>query len=245
MSRSGPLLYGELTPWYRFVDPPADHEDEARVYAGAIDAAAAIPVVTLLELGAGAGHNALFMKRRFRCTLTDLSPSMSVLSQELNPECEHLLGDMRSLRLDRQFDAVFVHDAVCYITSLADLRQVAETAFVHTRPGGAAVFAPDYVRERFEEATSLISADEGARSLRGLEWVWDPDPSDSLYRVEYAFVMRDGDAVETVHDRHLEGLFSIDEWRDVLDAAGYAVSIVDRPLGDDAQTDVIFACTRR
>ena len=50
---------------------------------------------------------------------------------------------MRTLRLQRQFDAVLVHDAVAYMTTRADLAAlVAATAFAHTRPGGAALFAP-------------------------------------------------------------------------------------------------------
>lgn len=41
---------------------------------------------------------------------------------------------MRTVRLGRTFDAVFVHDAVDYMTSEDDLRHVIETAFVHCRP---------------------------------------------------------------------------------------------------------------
>src|SRR5438045_1944384 len=100
------LLYGELTPWYRLVDPPEDHREEAGSYQAALERGIVGRAETLLELGAGAGHNALHLKRRFRCTLTDISPEMQALSRELDPECEHLLGDMRSLRLDRTFDAV-------------------------------------------------------------------------------------------------------------------------------------------
>lgn len=37
------------------------------------------------------------------------------------------------------FDAVFVHDAVMYMTTQRDLRAAIETAFVHCRPGGAAL----------------------------------------------------------------------------------------------------------
>ena len=74
---------------------------------------------------------------------------MLELSRGLNPGCEHLLGDMRTLRLGRTFDAVLIHDAVMYMTSEADLRAALETAFVHLRPGGAAVVAPDCVRETF------------------------------------------------------------------------------------------------
>ena len=53
-------------------------------------------------------------EQRFTCTLSDLSPQMLSLSRTLNPGCEHVLGDMRTLRLGRTFDAVFVHDAVMY-----------------------------------------------------------------------------------------------------------------------------------
>jgi hypothetical protein len=52
-------IYDDLTPWYRLIDPPADHLDEATAYARALTAAVTGPAETLLELGAGAGHNAL------------------------------------------------------------------------------------------------------------------------------------------------------------------------------------------
>jgi trans-aconitate methyltransferase len=77
----------------------------------------------------------------------DLSPDMLAMSQRLNPECAHRQGDMRTLRLGRTFDAVFVHDAVAYMTTETDLRQVIETAFAHWPPGGIALFVPDHIAE--------------------------------------------------------------------------------------------------
>jgi len=238
-----PLLYSELVDWYRLVDPPADHEDEATSYQVALERAISPAPETLLELGAGGGHNALFLKRRFRCTLTDLSEAMLALSRELNPECEHIHGDMRSLRLGRTFDAVLVHDAVMYMTTEDDLVAVAHTAFVHTRPGGAAVFAPDCVRETFREGTTELSGGEGPRALRGLEWDWDPDPADDTTITEYVFLLRDGTSVRAVHDRHVEGLFSIATWRRALTGAGFQVETVARPL-DHESADEVFLCHR-
>jgi trans-aconitate methyltransferase len=231
-------LYDDLTPWYRLIDPPADHADEAAVYAGILSAAVP-PLETLLELGAGAGHNALYLKTHCRCTLTDISAPMLALSQEINPECEHVRGDMRTIRLDRTFDAVFVHDAVVYMTTAADLAAVADTAFAHTRLGGAALFAPDYVREAFDEKALLMQADEGSQSLRGVEWAWDPDPSDDTYQVEYALLLRDGVSMRAVHDRHVEGLFSRDAWVAILAGAGFSVEVIERPPDTDC-TDWLF-----
>ena len=62
------------------------------------------------------------------------------------------------------------------MTSEEELRAAITTAFVHTRSGGAALFAPDCVRETFREHSNLMQADDGRRALRGVEWAWDPDP---------------------------------------------------------------------
>lgn len=238
------VLYDDprYVAWYRWLDPPADHRDEAASYEAALEQAEGFRPETLLELGAGAGHNANHLSRRFRCTLTDISEPMLALSRSLNPSCEHVVGDMRTLRLGRVFDAVLVHDAIMYMCSEQDLRAVADTAFVHLRPGGVAVFAPDVVKDRFEETTNLLEHDEGGRSLRGIEWSWDPDPNDDTTAVEYMLLLREGDEVTSVHDRQTEGLFSKATWRRILEAAGFAVEMTERR--DEGNVDEVFLCRR-
>jgi SAM-dependent methyltransferase len=236
-------LYDDLVPWYRLLDPPDDHADEAAAFERALDSVLGTGPATLLELGAGAGHNAVHLKRRFRCTLSDPSEPMTALSRALNPECAHVPGDMRTLRLGQTFDAVLVHDAVMYMTNAADLRSAVEAAFVHTRPGGAAVFAPDCTRETFVEAADLHQADDGDRALRCLEWSWDPDPADETFTTEYALLLREGTQVRAVHDRHVEGVFPRAFWLATFTAAGYRAETFARPIGDGA-SDEVFLCTR-
>lgn len=238
-----PLIYGELVDWYRLLDPPEHHADETGSFREAFERAARPSPETLLELGSGAGHNAVHLKQRFRCTLSDLSPAMLALSQELNPECEHHAGDMRTLRLGRTFDTVLVHDAVMYLLTESDLLAVAQTAFVHTRPGGAALFAPDYVRETFREDTDLIEGSDGKRAMRCIEWSWDPDPTDTTYTTEYGFLLRDGQTIRAAHDRHVEGLFPKSTWLRVLSAAGYQVETTERRI-DETRSDEVFLCRR-
>jgi hypothetical protein len=48
----------------------------------------------------------------------------------VNPECEHLLGDMHA-GLNRQFDLVFVHDAIMYATDAESVRATIATASRH------------------------------------------------------------------------------------------------------------------
>ncbi|MDE2905149.1 MAG: class I SAM-dependent methyltransferase, partial [Acidobacteriota bacterium] len=220
-------LYSELAEWWPLLDDPADYAEEAGVYGDLLADACDAPIESLLELGSGGGNSASHLKRRFpRLVLADLSEDMLAVSRTLNPECEHRLGDMRTLRLGRTFDAVFVHDAVCYMTTEADLWRAMETAWVHCRPGGAVLFAPDYVRENFRAGETAGGCDERPRSgaagacprgLRYLEWVWDPDPKDTEYLVDFAFLLRERDgSVRAVQDRHVEGLFARGRWLDLL-----------------------------
>ncbi|MET0593858.1 MAG: class I SAM-dependent methyltransferase [Polyangiaceae bacterium] len=236
-------LYRDYAKWYRLVDPPADHEDEADHFRVAFEKTASPRPETLLELGSGAGHNALHLKRRFRCTLTDLSEEMLALSRELNPECEHIAGDMRTLELHRTFDVVLVHDAVTYMTTESDLAAAARTAFIHTRPGGAAIFAPDRLRETFTECTETESGEDATRTLHYLAWTWDPDPTDETYSVEYAFLIRENGVVQALHEHHIEGLFSRATWLRVLDSVGFASEIMARPIGGSS-FDEVFLCRK-
>jgi hypothetical protein len=167
------------------------------------------------------------MKRWFEMVLVEPSAGMQSISRALNPECEHVEGDMRTVRLDREFDGVFVHDAVCYMTSERDLRMAIETAFLHCRAGGAALFAPDFVRENFRPSTDHGGSDGASGGMRFLEWTWDPDPSDTTYLVDYAYILRSGDgSVRVEHDRHVEGLFARADWIRWLSDAGFVARSV-------------------
>jgi hypothetical protein len=81
--------------------------------------------------------------------------------------------------LGREFDSVFIHDAIVYMTTTYDLRSAVKTAYVHLKPGGAALFEPDYVRETFKPSTRHGGHDGKDRALRYLEWTYDPDPGAS------------------------------------------------------------------
>ncbi|MGI8686566.1 MAG: class I SAM-dependent methyltransferase [Acidimicrobiales bacterium] len=229
-------FYGDLAGWWPLVSPAEEYEEEAAFAAGLLGSAS-IPVGDVLELGSGGGHNAVHLKATFAMTLVDLSPEMLDVSRQLNPECPHLCGDMRSVRLDRRFDAVFVHDAIDYMSDAGDLRRAVETAFVHCRPGGVAVFMPDCTRETFEASTDHGGSDgDDGRGVRYLEWSWDPDPGDDWTLTEYAFLLRDPHAipaVRTVHETHRLGLFGRDHWLRVLGECGFDARTVPEVTSED------------
>lgn len=226
-------LYGELATWWPLLSPVEDYAEEAAFFARTLAAAGALPSHTLLELGSGGGNNAFHLAKHFDAlTLSDLSPGMVEISRALNPDCTHVEGDMRTLRLGRTFDVVFVHDAIDYMRSREDLARALETAYVHLRPGGLALFAPDHFRETFEPSTENGGGDAEDRSLRFLEWTYDPDPDDDLCTTEYILALREvGAPVRVVHETHVFGLFPRADWLGLLREAGFATTIVPDPFG--------------
>lgn len=240
-------MYGEFASWFHLLTAPEDYAEEAAAYLQLLRETADGEVRALLELGSGGGNNAFHYKRAVRATLTDLSADMLALSATINPECEHIQGDMRTLRLGRTFDAVFVHDAIGYLTTEADLAACFATASAHLRPGGAALFVPDYVRETFKAVTDHGGHDaaDGSRGMRYLEWVHEPDAEGTTYRVDYAYLLREGDIVRAAADRHEEGLFPRETWLRLLRESGF-VDVLWRQMAwtDEPTSQVAFAARR-
>jgi SAM-dependent methyltransferase len=226
-------LYGELSEWWPIFSSPVDYREEATFFVRALSESVDPAPRSVLELGSGGGNSAFHLKKRFAMTLVDLSPHMLAVSRELNPECEHIEGDIRTVRLDCAFDAVFVHDAICHMTTEADLRAVMQTAFVHLRPGGVALFVPDFVRETFVENTDHGGNDTERGSVRFLQWTTDPDPRDTTYLVDFAILIRDAQGrTRVVHDRHTYGLFPRRAWRRLLREVGFDLKTIKVALAD-------------
>jgi hypothetical protein len=80
------------------------------------------------------------------------------------------------------------------------------------------------LRENFRNVTDHGGHDapDGERGLRFVEWMWDPDPTDTTYTVHYAFLLRDSDgSVRVEHDHHTEGLFGRGDWLRILRDVGF------------------------
>lgn len=240
MPGDGLAMYREEAEWFHLLTAPDEYADEAAFLLRVLRERVEGPMETLLELGSGGGNTASHLKAHMRLTLTDLEPAMLALNRTLNPECELLVADMRTLRLGRQFDAVLIHDAIMYMTTEADLRAALETAIAHCRPGGAAVFVPDCVRETFVAGTKHGGHDGAGRALRYLEWTYDPDPADTSFVTDFAMLLREGaDRVRIRYDRHVQGFFGRSDWMRLVAAVGFEVS-----AAEDEDGRVVFMGSR-
>jgi SAM-dependent methyltransferase len=214
-------LYAELASWWPLLSPPSDYEEEAMSYVRALDRLAEREPKTVLELGSGGGNNASFMKARYAMTLTDVSEEMLAVSRQLNPDCEHIHGDMRTIRLGRTFDAVLIHDAIMYMTTEDDLRSAIATAAAHLEPGGVALFVPDDTAESYRPFTSHDGHDgDDGRSLRFLEWSSPLSPGATATDVTFVVVTKENGETKTYLDEQRFGLFPRESWLRLIEETG-------------------------
>ena len=234
-------LYTDLADWWPLLSPPEGQIERAELYRRVL---LPQPSDALLELGSAAGLLALHLPDSHPVTLVDLSPTMVEVSRGYNPSRHHLVGDLRTLRIDRRYQAVLLHDAVMYMTTEADLRAAFETAFAHLEPGGRFLVVPDVYADGFEE--TVIAGGGSAPDGRGaqlMEWHWDPNPDDTTYQVEFSLLLRGPDGqVQNIHDQHTLGLFPRNTYARLLRDVGF--ELVQPDWEDAVELGEVFLCRK-
>lgn len=221
MSSAVPSLYGPLASLWPLLSPPDDYIPEAdhvrkvlRHFLAMFPASQPDAPATIMELGAGGGHTLHHLTDEFHAVAVDLSDEMLANSRRLNPTVEHIVGDMRTLRLGRTFDAVLLHDAVDYMTTPHDAIAALMTASTHLRPGGVALVAPTYVRESFDD--NQMSGDFHSSETMELGYTshvrFMPGREDQI-ELNLTLMIREDASLRIERDRHVCGLFTSADWR--------------------------------
>ena len=229
----GVRLYNELACLWPIISPVEDYAEEAVHWLRAIEDKLGPGSHRLLELGVGGGHNISHMTGLHRAEAVDISPRMLELSRRLNPDVVHHLGDMRTVRLGRQFDAVLIHDAISYMLTGDDLRAAFETARAHLRPGGLLLVAPDLVAESFREGmVTRWETSQGPVSVVTEERLHDPDPSDTQIESWFTYEITESGKRRVERDLHVTGLFPLETWMELMAEAGFKVEALPLPGQD-------------
>jgi SAM-dependent methyltransferase len=235
-------LYTDLAKWWPLFSAPDEYDEEAAWIIAALENEMGRFPASMLELGSGGGSLASHLAPHGRLTLVDLNQEMLDVSERINPGAEHVQGDMRTVRLGKTFDAVLIHDAIVYMTTLHDLDAALATARAHLVENGVIVVIPDHVAESLESRvdTGGHDADDGSgRGVRYLEWTHAALAGASTYEVDFAIMTRDADgSVEVAHDKHTEGVFARPQWHESFVRAGFKPPQV---FVDQWQRDVFIA----
>lgn len=218
-------MYGEFAHLWQQISAPEDYAEEAaelrEVMFDLLQGSPEPYRPKVLEMGVGGGNSLSHMTEFIDAVATDSSPEMLEVSQRLNPSVEHVVGDMRTMRLDRTFDAVIILDAISYMLTLDDLRKTFETARAHLEPGGIFIAGPDWI-QGITPVPNLSCKLGKTTELSYAEFVHDPDPSDTDIEVIFNFFIPQPDgSVKVEEDRHRHGMFPLEAWLLTMREAGF------------------------
>lgn len=230
-------LYGDLAWTWPIISPPQHYIEETEEFCRVIREHSQIEVRTLLDLGCGGGHNDGTLKKHFEVTGIDVSAAMLALARRLNPEVAYSLGDMRTIRLGKTFDAVTIFDSISYMLTVADLRAAFVTAFEHLKPGGVLLTYVEEIPERFQQnRTRCATHAQGDIEITFIENCYDPDPTDTTYETTFVYLIRRGGGLEIETDRHRCGIFKLETWHSLLSEVGFEARQMDfREPGKDRE----------
>jgi len=211
--------YNELAWTEDWLADPASYEHEGERYISLILRYCTFFPETMLHLGSGAGGLDRIFKRHFSVTGVDVSPGMLAKARATHPEIEYIEADMRSLRLEQQFDVVAIPDSIDYMVCLEDLRKAMATAVEHVKPGGV-VLITGKTAETFQNNNFAYTGDKDGIHVTLLENNHVPSQRPNTYEATFVYLIRRNGQLTMHTDQHVLGLFPQTRWEEAFQKHG-------------------------
>jgi len=226
-------VFGSYAKLYNMLYSDKDYPAEADFVHGILQKTAP-GTKKILDLGCGAGkHDILLAHMGYRLKGIDLSAEMLSLARASSAASasrvpvDFCRGDIRTIRLDEQFDAVTsLFHVMSYQTTNNDLRASFNTAYRHLKPGGIFLFdfwyGPAVLTQRPEKREKHVR-DKAITIVRNAEP--DMHPNSNTVDVRYVITTRDttANSTETIRETHRMRYWFLPEIEFFLEQEGFAL----------------------
>ena len=251
MKKESWLSYSDLAWTEPILSDPSESREETEIYCQHIKDNAFGQAETLLHLACGAGYNDYSFKNHFQVTGVDLSSKMLEQAKKINPEVEYILGDMRTVDLHKQFDAVVIPDgSLGYMLSEEDLKLALANADRHLRPGGVLLFTIS-TKEEFQDNNFVYIGSKDDIQITVFENNYLLKNQPHLYQATMFYLIHNQEKSKTYIDQHTLGLFELAKWRELLSELKYHFeefrmdNLYDENLMDEGEYPMtMFVCIK-
>lgn len=138
-------VFKDYSKYYNLLYKDKDYKAETEYIISLINQNSS-DAKSILNLGCGTGnHDFIFSEKGYEVVGIDLSHNMIEIAKSkessANKPVTFLQGDIRNLKLDREFDVVLsLFHVMSYQSSNEDLEQAIQTAYQHLKKGGVFIF---------------------------------------------------------------------------------------------------------
>ena len=216
------IAYNELAWTEDWLANPEEYKDEVMTYIDLIKSNSLNTPVTLLHLGSGAGGQDTIFKQHFTVTGVDISKGMLEKARIAHPDIEYIEGDMKTLRLNQQFDAVTIPDSIDYMISKDELSQAIATAALHLKIGGVLLVAAK-TEETFQNNNFAYTGEKEGVHVTLLENNYINTFKPNTYEATLVYLIRKQGELSIHTEHQVLGLFSQAVWEKVFKSAGLTV----------------------
>jgi SAM-dependent methyltransferase len=236
-------VFDAYAAYYDLLYRDKDYPGEAR-YVQSLLRRHGVSAGAIIELGCGTGKHAEQLARLgFSVQGLDLSPSMVEIARKRTPadvasQLQFDVGDARSARLNRRFDAaISLFHVASYQTANEDLAGMFATAAAHLKAGGIFVFDfwygpgvltdPPVERVKNLEDGVIQVTRRAKPTLR---------PNENVVDVHYQVLVKQNrnGMVAQIEETHSMRYLFLPEIRWMLQAAGMELLQAERWMSDEA-----------
>ncbi len=210
----------ELVYRNRGKDWRREADDVARIIRERAPGAASV-----LDVACGTGAHLERLRETFSVAGLEIAPAMRDRARARLPDVSVHAGDMRDFDLDRQFDAVTcLFTAIAYLETVAEMRVAVGTMARHLTPGGVLLIEPWWLPERFLDG--YAGGDLVRDGERVVARVSHTRRRGRAAHMDERWSVAGPDGIETFAVTEVFTLFTEDEYRDAVGAAGCTVEFL-------------------
>jgi SAM-dependent methyltransferase len=178
---------------------------------------------TLLDVACGTGKHLEHLRHEFACEGVDLDEGLLAVARERLPDVRLEQGDMRTLELDREFDAITcLFSAIGFVGGPDELAQAAAAFARRLAPGGVLLVEPWLTPDVWlPDRPHVLAADGDGIALARVTLSGLRDERISTTEMHYVVATARG--FDEFVEHHELYLFTHDEMRAAFEGAGLAV----------------------
>lgn len=223
-----PRLYNELAWLWEVIVSEEEYPPEVEFLKKMIQKHKKTLGNELLDVGSGAGHHDLFLKKEYNIVGLDKHVKMLEHARQRNPEVAYMVGDMRSFKLHQEFDVVMAMDMIMYNLNYSDLEKTLKNFYDHLKTGGALLFYLEETKKTFEQNKTLVSKRKrGSTKIVVIQNNYDEDENDTEYECTLIFLIRRNGKSRIEVDKHPMGNFELEKMLEILKKLNFKTTLYE------------------